>query len=189
MTKVRDAMKASATFNIVGDQSGSKKLALFPGVYSCLKSGVGTGKVITFDDPSNLVNAGYQCDQVADDFFEGCGSAIQVTGTARTKYRDLLNTVQRLGIHVYKIVIQNKATGNGAADLFDQAFEIAATAIGELAGMKFLKLQDFVSVNAYDRSKIELDLSEEPLYIGPQTYVALNIPAGANFSIQFSFEA
>lgn len=182
-------MKASATFNIVGDQSNPKKLALFPGVYSCLRSGVGTGKTIALDDPTNLQNAGYQCDQVADDYYEGCDAAVQVRGTDRTMFRDLLNTVQRLGIHVYKIVIKNKATGAGASDIFDQSFEIAATAIGEKGSTKFLKLQDFVSVNAYDQSKIELDLSEEPLYIGPQTFMALNIPAGANFSIQLSFES
>lgn len=188
---LQNALKSSATFNIVGDESAAKKLAFLPGVYSTMKSGVGTSKVVSLSDPTNLCNAGYTVDQAADDYDSGdTGNYVHVTGTNRVKYRDFLNTVQRIGIRVTKIIIQNKVTsGAYMDDIFDSEIEIARTAIGSNGAMDFIKLQDFRSVNAYDRTKIELDLSENPLDLGPDTFMAMNIPAHANFSIQFCFEA
>jgi len=193
MNDLQNALKSSATFNFIGDASNAKKLALLPGVYSTMKNTTdGTSKVtiVTYSNPANLVNAGYTCDQAADDYESGdTGNYVQVTGANRVKFRDFLNTVQRVGIRVTKIVIQNKATGAGANNIFDQEIEIARTAIGSKGAMDFIKLQDFVSVNAYDRSKIEIDLSKTPLDLGPDTFMAMNIPANANFSMQFCFEA
>ena len=187
---LREALQACATFNFVGDNSNAKVLALLPGIYSAMKAVTdGTSKetVITFSDPANLVNAGYACDQVADDYNSGdSGQYVQVTGANRVKYRDFLNTVQRVGINVTKIVIQNKVSSQ---DIFDQEIQIARTAIGAKGGMDFIQLQNYVSVNAYDRSKITIDLSDEPLYLTPEVFMALNIPAQASFSMQFFFEA
>lgn len=192
---LREALQACATFLIEGDSSAAKKLAFLPGIYSAMtQSTDGTSKetVITFSDPTNLVNAGYNCDQVADDYVAGVsGMPVHVTGANRVKYRDFLNTVQRVGINVTKIVIQNKVqqSQSYANDIFDQEIEIARTAIGAKGGTDFIQLQNYVSVSAYDRSKITIDLSQEPLYLTPEVFMAMNIPAHANFSIQFFFEA
>lgn len=187
---LREALQACATFNFVGDNSNAKVLALLPGIYSAMKTVTdGTSKetVVTFSNPANLVNAGYACDQVADDYNSSdSGQYVQVTGANRVKYRDFLNTVQRVGINVTKIVIQNKVSSQ---DIFDQEIQIARTAIGAKGGMDFIQLQNYVSVNAYDRSKITIDLSDEPLYLTPEVFMALNIPAQASFSMQFFFEA
>ena len=99
-------------------------------------------------------------------------------------FRDFLNTVQRVGATVNKIIIQNKVQDQ---DIYDQQIEIAKTVIGAKGGMDFITLQNYVSVNAYDRSKITIDLSEEPLELTPEVFMALNIPASAHFSIQFQF--
>lgn len=187
---LRQALQACATFNFVGDNSNAKKLALLPGIYSTIKNvtdGTSKATVVTFSDPANLNNAGYACDQVADDYnASDTGMYVQVTGANRTKYRDFLNTVQRVGINVTRIVIQNKVSSQ---DIFDQEIEIARTAIGAKGATDFIQLQQYVSVDAYDRSKITIDLSEEPLFLSPEVFMALNVPAQASFSMQFFFEA
>lgn len=193
-----EALRAKATFNIVNsDTSNAKKLCLLPGIYSTMKPIVvttGTGesakdevKGISYSDPTNLVNAGYQCDEVADDYnSEDTAIKVQVTGNNRTKYRDFLNTVQRIGIRVSRIIIQNKNASS--QDIFDQEISASRTAIGAKPEMRFINLQDYVSVNAYDRTKITIDLTNAPLDLTPDMFLAMNIPASASFSMQFEFE-
>lgn len=187
---LREALRAQATFDIVGDATYAKKLAFLPGVYSAMKQVTdGTSKetVITFSNPANLNNAGYACDQVADDYnADDAGQYVQVTGVGRVKFRDFLNTVQRVGCSVTQIIIQNK-TNPADPSIFDQQIEIAKTVIGAKGGMDFITLQQYVNVNAYDRSKITIDLSGEPLELTPEVFLAMNVPAGAHFSIQFVF--
>ena len=190
---LREALQACATFNIQGDATYNKTLAFLPGIYSTMTEDTftrdGSSKTaVVHTDPSNLVNAGYTCDEVADDYIPGnTNQKVHVTGVNRVRYRDFLNTVQRVGINVTSIVIQNKNTSS--QDIFDQEIQIARTAIGAKGGMDFIQLQNYVSVNSFDRSKITIDLSNEPLYLTPEVFMAMVIPAGANFSIQFFFEA
>ena len=188
-----EALQSSVTFNFDNTDQGAiaRKLCLLPGVYDTLKFGQdSTTKeaFLSFSNPANLVNAGYQCDQVADDYNSGdTGQYVHVTGTTRTRYRDFLNTVQRLGIRVKKIVIQNKAN---SADLFDQEFTLARTAVGAMGAQRFLKLQNYIKTDQYDRSKIEIEFTDDaPLDLTPEMYMALTVPAGAQFSMQFIFEA
>lgn len=186
---LREALQACATFNFLNSGASAKKLALLPGIYSTLKQVIGEGKVsvISFSDPSNLNNAGYTCDQVADDYNRADpGQYVQVTGANRVRYRDFLDTVQRVGINVTKIVFQNKTQSQ---DIYDQEIEIARTAIGAKGGTDFIQLQNYVSVNAYDRSKITIDLSADPLYLTPEVFMAITVPGNASFSMQFFFEA
>lgn len=187
---LREALRAQATFDIVGDATYAKKLAFLPGVYSSMKQVTdGTSKetVIAFSDPTDLNNAGYACDQVADDYNAAdTGQYVHVTGVGRVKYRDFLNTVQRVGCSVTQIIIQNKTNPADQA-IFDQQIEVARTVIGAKGGMDFITLQQYVNVNAFDRSKITIDLSQEPLELTPEVFLAMNIPAGAHFSIQFQF--
>ena len=184
---LREALMAQATFDIENtDTDNAVKLCLLPGVYNTMKlSEPQQGKfALRFSDPSALVAAGYAADQVADDAQFDTAAAVQVKGVGRVMFRDFLNTVQRVGATVNKIIIQNKVASQ---DIFDQQIEIAKTVIGAKGGMDFITLQNYVSVNAYDRSKITIDLSEEPLELTPEVFMALNIPAGAHFSIQYQF--
>lgn len=192
---LREALMAQATFDIVNtDPSNAVKLALLPGVYNTEKfSQDGTTKVakLTYNDPTALVNAGYSCQQVADDAQFDAAAAVKINGVGRVMYRDLLNTVQRVGASVNKIIIQNKSQSQ---DIFDQQIEVAKTVIGAKGGMDFITLQNYVNVNAFDRSKITIDLSgvdengrSNNLVLTPEVFLALNIPAGAHFSIQFQF--
>ena len=187
---LKEALRAQATFDIVGNDSADKKLCLLPGIYSTMKQVTdGTSKetVITFSDPTNLNNAGYACDQVADDYNSSdTGQYVQVTGVGRVKYRDFLDAVQRVGMRVSQIIIQNKTSDSA---IFDQQIEIAKTVLGAKGGMDFITLQQYVNVNAYDRSKITIDLSEETLDLTPEVFMAINVPEDSHFSIQFVFVA
>ena len=186
-----EALRAKATFNIVNSSSSAaKKLAFLPGIYSSMifsQDSSTKAAIISYADPTNLVNAGYNCDQVADDYNSGDSlQVVQVSGVGRTKYRDFLNTVQRIGVRVSRIIIQNKNTSS--QDIFDQEIEASRTAIGTRGETRFITLQDYVSVNAYDRTKITIDLTDAPLDLTPDMFLAMNIPASASFSIQFEFE-
>ena len=187
---LKEALRAQATFDFVGHNSADKKLCLLPGIYNTMKQTTdGTTKetIITFSDPTNLNNAGYACDQVADDYNAGdAGQYVHVTGVGRVKYRDFLNAVQRVGMRVSQIIIQNKVSSQA---IFDQQIEIAKTVLGAKGGMDFITLQQYVNVNAYDRSKITIDLSDETLDITPEVFLAINVPAQSHFSMQFVFEA
>lgn len=187
---LKEALRAQATFDFVGDNSNDKKLCLLPGIYNTMKqSTVGTSKetIITFSSPTNLNNAGYACDQVADDYNSSdSGQYVQVTGVGRVKYRDFLDAVQRVGMRVSQIIIQNKVSSQA---IFDQQIEIAKTVLGAKGGMDFITLQQYVNVNAYDRSKITIDLSDETLDLTPEVFMAINVPAQSHFSMQFVFEA
>lgn len=187
---LKEALRAQATFSIAGDPSYDKKLCLLPGIYSTMKQTTDASSketTITFSDPTNLNNAGYACDQVADDYNSNdSGQYVQVNGVGRVKYRDFLDTVQRVGLRVSQIIIQNKTSSQA---IFDQQIEIAKTVLGAKGGMDFITLQQYVNVNAYDRSKITIDLSDETLDLTPEVFMAINVPAASNFSIQFVFEA
>ncbi len=185
---LREALMAQATFDMVNTSAiNSVKLCILPGVYNTMKMTQDqTSKevVINYSDPAALVNAGYSADQVADDSKFNPNAIVRVTGVGRVMFRDFLNTVQRVGATVNKIIIQNKSQSQ---DIYDQQIEIAKTVIGAKGGTDFITLQNYVNVNAYDRSKITIDLSEEPLELTPEVFMALTIPASAHFSLQFQF--
>lgn len=198
-SSLREALQAQVTFDITGDATYAKKLAFLPGIYDATKQILDSGKVtaVALIDPSDLQNAGYACDQVADDYNSSLSSSdgqwVQVKGVGRVKYRDFLNTVQRVGARVTKIVIKNLA-GTSHEEIFDQQLEIAKTVIGAKGGMDFITLQDYVLPTDYDRSKIIIDLSgvdqngnPMALDLTPEVFLAMNIPAASHFSIQFKF--
>jgi hypothetical protein len=187
---------AQATFDIQGDAQNAKKLCLLPGTYNTLDLVYNTTSqkyTLSYNNIANLNNAGYACDQVADDNnTDDPKQYVTVNGVNRTRFRDFLNTVQRVGAAVNKIIIQNKNTNS--QDIFDQQIEVAKTVIGAKGGTDFITLQNYVSVDAYDRTKITIDLSgfdefgrSNNLMLTPEVFLALNIPAGAHFSIQFQF--
>ena len=185
---LKEALRPQATFNFVGDDSSDKKLCLLPGVYSSMKfvqDGTTKEAVLTFSDPTDLNNAGYACDQVADDYNgNDSGQYVKVTGVGRVKFRDFLNSVQRIGLRVSEIVIQNKTTSQA---IFDTEIEVARTVLGAQGGRDYITLQKYVNVNAYDRSKITIDLSGDTLDLTPEVFLAINVPAQSQFSMQFTF--
>ena len=194
---LREALMAVFTADIQGNTSSDKKVCLLPGIYSTMKliqDPSSKDVVLTLSDPTNLVNAGYACDQVADDGGFDTTTGVKITAIGRSKYRDFLNAVQRVGMRCTQIVIQNK-TDPQDQTIFDQQIEIGKTVLGAKGGMDFITLQKYVNVNAYDRSKITIDLSgvdengnSKALDLTPEVFMALHVPANSHFSIQFTFD-
>ncbi len=201
---LREALRAVFTLDITGYESGDKKLCLLPGVYDTERTNVVTdtvdgtevvvGVTTTYDNPANLNNAGYACDQVADDggLSTKVGVAIQAVG--RAKMRDFLHQVQRVGMRCTEIVIKNLA-GSTNEEIFNTQIELAKTVVGARGGMDFITLQKYVNVNAYDRSKITIDLSgvdengrSKALDLTPEVFMAMTVPQNAHFTIQFTFD-
>lgn len=218
---LREALRAVYTVDITGHQNNDVKLCMLPGIYSTIrgtesKSDYETVQVVVshkegeeaktrviqipkeipinevrFDDPTDLNNAGYACDQVADEGGNADGVIIESVG--RSKFRDFLNSVQRVGLRCTEIVIKNKNLNNES--IFDTQIEVAKTVLGAKGGMDFITLQKYVNVNAYDRSKITIDLSgvdengrSKALDLTPEVFMAMTVPAGSHFSVQFTFD-
>lgn len=195
--KLSEALQASCSFQITGDNSNAKKLCLLPGIYDTREVYVWTETegqtsvtkaALVLTDKTSLTNAGYSVDQVADDYNQNASSKmpVKVESQDMNAYRDFLNKVQRNGVSVTKITIKNLA-GTNYEEIFNQVIEITKTALGAKGGTDFIRLQKYVSVNAFDRSKIEVDLSEDPLNLDGDIFMAMNIPAHANFTITFDF--
>ena len=186
---LKEALRAVFTVDITGNASADKKLCLLPGIYNTMaftQDASTKAAVLTFSSPTALNNAGYACDQVADDYEFDNSQLVQIRSVGRSKYRDFLNAVQRVGLRCTEIVIQNKTSD---AAIFDQQIEIAKTVLGAKGGMDFITLQKYVNVNAYDRSKITIDLSGETLDLTPEVFLAINVPVDSHFSIQFTFDS
>lgn len=217
---LREALRAVYTVSLENKTEKDIKLCLLPGIYSTLRgteTQIDYEKVkvvvahkegsepemeeikipkaisaeVRFDDPTNLNNAGYACDQVADD--GGNADGVVINSIGRSKFRDFLNSVQRVGLRCTEIVIQNKLDNDQS--IFDTQIEVAKTVLGAKGGMDFITLQKYVNVNAYDRRKITIDLSgvdengrSKALDLTPEVFLAMTVPAGSNFSVQFTFD-
>lgn len=201
---LREALRAVFTLDITGYESGDKKLCLLPGVYDTLRTNVVTdtvdgtevvvGVTTTYDNPANLNNAGYACDQVADDGGLSTKVGVGIQAVGRAKMRDFLHEVQRVGMRCTEIVIKNLA-GTTNEEIFNTQIELAKTVVGARGGMDFITLQKYVNVNAYDRSKITIDLSgvdengrSKALDLTPEVFMAMTVPQNAHFTIQFTFD-
>ena len=191
---LREALRAVFTVDIANNAKADKMLCLLPGLYSTIQliqDPSSKDCVLAYTDATNLNNAGYSCDVVADDVKV---DDIVVQAVGRAKYRDFVNSVQRVGMRCTEIVIKNLA-GTANEEIFDQQIQLAKTVIGAKGGMDFITLQKYVSVNAYDRSKITIDLSgvdengrSKALDLTPEVFMAINVPENAHFSMQFTFD-
>ena len=194
---LKEALRAVFTVDITGDSTYDKKLCLLPGSYNTMaftQDASTKAAVLTLSDPTALNNAGYACDQVADDHAFDANQVVTVRSVGRSMYRDFLNSIQRVGMRCTEIVIKNLA-GTSHEEIFDQQIEVAKTVLGAKGGMDFITLQKYVNVNAYDRSKITIDLSGTDEYgnprsldLTPEVFMAITVPAASHFSMQFTFD-
>ena len=194
MTEERKSLQASATFNFQNTSSSeSKRLVLLPGIFNTDKVEAideGTGEAVRNayylrrTNTANLRQANYVADQVADDYINGCEDVVKVTSTDLCKYADFRRAIDLQGTVVTEIVIQNKTNDSS---LFDQMLEVHKTAIGARGGCDFIRLQDYVLPSNYDRSKISIDLTkiQSVMKLDAYSFLAITVPAGASFSVQF----
>lgn len=185
-------MQASVSFRVNNtDTTNQKKVALIPAHFHTEVNILDTtaGKCyLGYFDASHIVSAGYACDEVLSEVPAGTtvaksGQKMNVTSNDGMDYSDFLNMLRlRPNCRITRIDIQNHAADS---KIFDQKIEVRQTAIGSISGADFIRLQQFVSVNAYDRSKITIDMEQAQLLANAKTLMLLNLPASADFTITF----
>ena len=175
------------------DDNNSHKLCLFPGHYNTLKLEDFDGeKILHYASPAAIKASGYECDQVADDFgFDGVTRAqtkylIEIKPkNGKTRYRDFLNFIKLSGLRVVKMRITDLNHGD-VHEIFNQEIEVSKSTIGSKAGSDFIQLSSHINPGNYLQSFIEVDLEKQNLLLDETTLAFLDIPAGANFQIDFT---
>lgn len=195
MGKIEQSLKNNVRFNIKNTGTEAKKVCLFPGHYDTQKvefvqdgSKAVTKVDIVETNPANLVAAGYNVDQVADDYVASLSKEpVHVSPNSnRCKFRDLRNYAKTKGFYIGRITIQNNATSQA---IFNQEIEYGRTAPGCDPDRQFINLRKYLSINQYDKTRIDIDLVAEnkAIEVNRDTYMAINVPGNADFDIEFEF--
>lgn len=188
-------MRPVASFVFNNFDTRSHKLCLFPGHYNTLKiEDFDDAKILHYASPDAINASGYECDQVADDFgFNGITRdqtkyLIEVKPkNGKTRYRDFLNFIKLSGLRVVKMRITDLTPGpNPSHEIFYQEIEVSKSTIGSKAGSDFIQLSSHINPGNYLQNFIEVDLEKQNLLLDETTLAFLDIPADANFQIDFT---
>lgn len=205
MTSLNLSMRPVASFIFKNLLTESQRLCLFPGHFDTtsvvswltnLQNPATTKTILSYADPSAIVAAGYHCDQVADDFNssenmkDGNGGTygIQIKSKSpKTRYRDFLNYIKLSGVRVSKMRITDLDTAaNPQHNIFYQEMEITKSSIGSKAGSDFVQFSSHINPANFLQNFIEVDLEKQNLLLDETTLAFLDIPANANFQIDFT---
>lgn len=205
MTSLNQSMRPVASFVFESTAETTQKLCLFPGhfmlgsVITISKSGTNPlsyESFLSYANPKALRDAGYECDQVADDYnlsnnlFASDGASgsysIKITSkTRKTRYRDFLNYIKLSGVRVVKMRITDLKTNSEHA-IFNQEIEVTKSSIGSKAGSDYIQLSQHINPSNFLQNFIEVDLEKQNLLLDETTLAFLDVPAGANFQIDFT---
>lgn len=191
---LKESLQATVSFRYKNnDTSNQKRVALIPGHYNTDEiSTDGNKYFITHGNPTALKQAGYDCDQVADDFnpsvthtSRGSKDSVDIKpAKGRTRVVDFLNYVKYSGSKVSRIRITDYS-GDSSRALFNGQMEISESSIGTKGGTDYLQLSTFIDPRNFQTNIIEIDLDEQNLLLDETTVVILEIPAGADFQIDY----
>jgi hypothetical protein len=195
--QLNNALKPVASFRIVNPAGNpERKLCLIPGHFNL--TGVvdvddghgGTMPVITYNDKKPIVDAGYSCDEVADDYNQSLSrSAVQVhPNNEMTRYRDFLNFIRLKQLRVSKIRLTNRTASSVGRAQFNKRFEVSASSIGSRAGSDFINIANYKNPANYDQDIIEIDLAQQNLLLDATTLTFLTVAADADFDIEFTLD-
>lgn len=193
MSELKQSLKPTASFTFENRAEEARVLCLFPGHFDTTEI-VKTDEsvLLAYSNPKPLVDAGYTCDQAADDFsaelsvIKGSHYDVWVSKVSnRTRYREFLNFIKNSGLRVTKMRITdlNKDSDH---EIFNQEIEVTASAIGAKAGSDFIQLSAHIDPSNYIQRFIDIDLSQQNLLLDETTLAFLRIPASAKFQIDFT---
>lgn len=201
------SMRPVASFVFENKTSDPAKLCLIPGHFntvSILGLVIDTNvtapypitSFLTYADPSAIKAAGYDCDQVADDFSltqnmkNGSTNKYPievVSKSNKTRYRDFLNYIKVSGLKVTKMRITDLSTAaNPSREIFNSEIEVAQSAIGSKSGSDFIQLSSHIDPSNYLQNFIEIDLELQNLLLDETTLAFLEVPGSAKFQIDFT---
>ena len=197
-TEFQESLQAVASFRIKNPSDNSVRVCFFPGHFDTTEvvSSTDSGKyIISYADPSALKNAGYDCVQVADDFNakntmnknDGTGiyPVLILPKGGKTRYRDFLNMIKLSGLKVSKIRLTD-LVANGNHEIFGQDLEISKSAIGAKGGVDIVNLASHINPAHFLQNFIDIDLASTNLKLDETTLVFMEIPANADFQIDFT---
>ena len=195
--ELKSSLKPVASFTFKNlSASEAVKICLIPGHFDTTEIVKADDKIaVAYSNPAGIVAAGYHCSQVADDYnatvtnvkSDGTYKVQILPKSKRTRYRDFLNYIKYSGLKVSKMRITDLNT-NGSHEIFAQEIEVSASAIGQKAGSDFIQLSEHRNASAYDQTYIDVDLASSKLLLDETTLAFLDVPAGANFQLDFILE-
>ncbi len=196
-TNFQQSLREVASFRVKNTSNSSVRVCFFPGHYDTLEVVEDEeGKLhVSYADPTALKNAGFDCQQVADDYNSlatvyRTDGRYPVTVTAKdrkTRYRDFLNYIKYSGVSVSKIRITDLLP-NSNHEIFGQDIEISRSAVGNKIGTDILNLSSYINPTHFLQNFIDINLEEHQnkLNLDETTLLFMEIPAGADFQIDYT---
>ncbi|MBR5782021.1 MAG: hypothetical protein IKY27_08605 [Bacteroidales bacterium] len=197
MSELKNSLKATASFRVTNKNANGQRVCFFPGHYDTAEvvSTTDSKYMISYADPTAINNAGYDCKQVADDYSsknslnkaDGSGTypvTIQPKN-GKTRYRDFLNMIKLSGLKVSKIRFTD-LVANGNHEIFGQDLEISQSTIGGKGGTDIVNLSAHINPSHFLQNFIDVDLAGNNLRLDETTLMFMEIPAGADFQIEFT---
>ena len=188
---------ASFIFDNSKDGAENVRLCLFHGHYDVSEVGsTSQDRISRFDvrytNVNALKDAGYECDQIADDY-SSCvfglttqDKVIITPVSKKTRYRDFLNYIKLAGLKITKMRITDLMGPNSTHEIFQQEMEISSSSIGAKSGSDFVQLAQHINPSNYLQTFIEVDLELQNLLLDETTLAFLKVPAGSKFQIDFT---
>lgn len=203
MKDLSKALQPVVSFRFVNLTAAYKTLCLIPGhydtqevvKYTVSEGGSNVDKyTLSYLNPDVLKDAGYSCDEVADDLninLQGDGKTtypITVSPAAgNSKYRDFLKYIKSVGSRIQKIRVTNNGSDSGRTQ-FDQFFEVTASSIGSKAGSDYINLSSCKDPKNFDLNMIDVDLEARNLVLDATTLLFLKVAPSTDFTIEFTLD-
>lgn len=203
MKDLSKALQPVVSFRFVNLTALYKTLCLIPGhydtqevvKYTVSEGGSNVDKyTLSYLNPDVLKDAGYSCDEVADDLninLQGDSKTtypITVTPAAgNSKYRDFLKYIKNVGSRIQKIRVTNNGSDSGRTQ-FDQFFEVTASSIGSKAGSDYINLSSCKDPKNFDLNMIDVDLEARNLVLDATTLLFLKVAPNTDFTIEFTLD-
>lgn len=195
MENMNESLKPVASFIVKNNSAETKRIALFSGHYDTteivfVKNGETKIPVVAHSNPAALVAAGYQCDQVADDYnslnpVRGNDEVYPVSfipKSKRTRVVDFMNYVKYSGLKVSKLRFTDLSNDASRA-LFNQEIEVTESSIGTKGGSDYIQLSSYINPRNFQTNVIEVDLEDQNLLLDETTVVLMDIVGNAHFQL------
>lgn len=199
MSKLNSSMRpvASFIFDNSKESAVDTKLCLFSGHYDvsevCSDTLTNPSKYdVRYTNVRVLQDAGYECDQIADDTsyckvgISGSNKVAITPVSKKTRYRDFINYIKLAGLKITKMRITDLMGPNSSHEIFQQEMEISSSSIGAKSGSDFVQLAQHINPSNYLQTFIEVDLELQNLLLDETTLAFLKVPAGTKFQIDFT---